>query len=140
MLDAAEAGLALTEGRIEEATRLFQAAAENGGPTAAQTGDGPVLFANAWVKRGDRGRAIAVLEDATRDRWTSSAAGVTFAGIGLRVSAWMAAANRLSELYREEGRHGDADVLDRDLAKLLAEADPDFPLLVRLKARQQARK
>jgi serine/threonine protein kinase/tetratricopeptide (TPR) repeat protein len=140
MVDAAEARLALTEGNIEEASRLFQKAAENGGPALAQTGDGPVTFADAWVKRGDRRRAIAVLEDATRDRWTSSAAGAVFAGIGVRVSAWMGAANKLSELYREEGRRREADALDRDLFKLLSEAESDFPLLVRLTARQRALK
>jgi hypothetical protein len=56
------------------------------------------------------------------------------------VSAWMAAANRLSELYREEGRNREAAVLDKDLATLLTEAEPDFPLLLRLKARQPAQK
>jgi len=140
MVDAAEARLALTEGNIEEASRLFQIAAENGGPAAAQTGDAPVLFANAWVKRGDRRRAIAVLEDATRDRWTSSAAGAIFGAVGLRVNGWMSSANRLSELYREEGRRSEADALDRDLAKLMAEAEPDFPLLLRLRARQRTSK
>lgn len=140
MLDAAEARLAVTEGNIEEATRRFQLAADNGGPAAAQTGDAPVLIANAWVKRGDRRRAIAVLEDATRDRWTSSAAGAIFGAVGLRVNGWMSAANRLSELYREEGRRREADALDRDLRKLLAEAESDFPLLLRLRARQQTPK
>jgi hypothetical protein len=136
MLYAAEARLALTEGNVEEAIRQFQLAAENGGPAASQTGDAPVLIANAWVRRGDRRRAIAVLEDATHERWTSSAGGAVFAAIGVRVGSWMAAANRLSELYREEGRLREAGALDRDLAKLLVEAEPDFPLLLRLKARQ----
>jgi serine/threonine-protein kinase len=140
MLDAAEARVALLEGNIEAAGALFQRASENGGPSALQTGDAPVLIANAWVDRGDRNRAISVLEDVIRDRWTSSAAGVIYASLGVRVGGWIAGANRLSELYREEGRVKEADALDRDLSKLLAQAEPDFPLLVRLKARFQIAK
>jgi hypothetical protein len=100
-----------------------------------------------------------VLVDATRERWGESAVGLsvtwpssstkleriiwsrteTDAGIGVRVSGWMRAANRLAELYREDGQRDQADSLDRDLAKLLAAADPDFPLLTALKARQLGR-
>jgi hypothetical protein len=158
-LFAAEARLALAEGRIEEATRLFQRAAENGGSATSQDSGTSVPLANAWIARGDRRRAIAVLVDATRERWGESAVGLsvtwpssstkleriiwsrteTDAGIGVRVSGWMRAANRLAELYREDGQRDQADSLDRDLAKLLAAADPDFPLLTALKARQLGR-
>jgi hypothetical protein len=41
---------------------------------------------------------------------------------------------RLAELYHATGRDADARPLEAHLEELLMAADPDFPLLVRLKA------
>ena len=47
--------------------------------------------------------------------------------------------NQLANLYRSMGRAKEADAIDAELLKLLAVADADHPVLMRLKARQTAR-
>jgi hypothetical protein len=51
---------------------------------------------------------------------------------GWYVSAWLKLRMRLAELYRETGRHADADRVCAELRALLAVADADHPLWPRL--------
>ena len=48
------------------------------------------------------------------------------------------ASDRLAIVYRSMGRAKEADAIDAELLKLLAVADADHPVLMRLKARQAA--
>jgi hypothetical protein len=43
---------------------------------------------------------------------------------------------RRAELYRSLGREGDAQRVEAELARLLRNADPDFPILRELRRRQ----
>ena len=49
---------------------------------------------------------------------------------------WMRDEMDLARLYRRLGRVQDAERIEAELRKLLAYADPDFPLLVELKKLQ----
>jgi len=46
--------------------------------------------------------------------------------------------SNLAQLYRQVGREEDARKIEDELLKLLAYADPDYPLLVQLKSAQSA--
>ncbi len=50
----------------------------------------------------------------------------------------MRARFRLAKLYRKAGRGNEAQRIEADLLRRLAIADPDYPILVALKARQRA--
>ncbi|RPH59614.1 MAG: hypothetical protein EHM89_10370 [Acidobacteria bacterium] len=79
--------------------------------------------------RGDLDRAAQVLQDATNGRWRELVQnrGVPF---------WIEARDNLAELYRQMGRIEEADAIDKNLLRLLAVADADHPVLVRIKARR----
>jgi hypothetical protein len=49
---------------------------------------------------------------------------------------WMRDQKLLADLYREDGHVDKTRAIERDLLARLAVADPDYPLLVELKARQ----
>jgi serine/threonine-protein kinase len=120
--------LAIADGRMEDAVRHLQAA---GGPRSNTL---PRL-SNAWeLARGYRSRggvqeAIMILEDALNGSW-SEYVGATFG-----VALWIRNRELLADLYRTTGRQKEAEAIDADLLKLLAEADPDYPVLVRIKER-----
>lgn len=93
-----------------------------GGPTYCL---GREVLAEALAKRGDGARAIQVLErDA--DRFSAVIGGTTGA-------YWLRNRWQLAKLYRGAGRVNDAQAIEADLSKLLALADPDHPILVRLR-------
>jgi hypothetical protein len=52
----------------------------------------------------------------------------------------MAARDKLSDAYRRVGRLGDAAAVDDELVKLLRAADPDYPMLLEVKARIAGRR
>ena len=86
-----------------------------------------VAFAKARV--GDRAAAIALLEhlDGTR------AVAVTYAWT---VYDWLRCRVLLADLYRETDRVADAERVEAEVRSLLAVADPDHPLLLRLATRR----
>ena len=126
-----DAHVAVAEGRIEDAVRLFQSA--KGGrirePVALLRMASPL--AKALTAAGNWAEAARVLETATATQWRHYA-------INGPTSGWIATRNRLANLYRSMGRAKEADVIDAELLKLLAVADRDHPVLLRLKARQVA--
>ncbi len=81
------------------------------------------LLARLCLEQGDRAGAIAVLEESLNHRARPDLA-----------HWWMRNELQLAELYHEAGRDADARPLEEEMDKLLTAADPDFPLLVRLKA------
>jgi tetratricopeptide (TPR) repeat protein len=92
---------------------------------------GAESLALAHVKRGDLDSALNVLEAAaanrTRVNFVIAMAGAPF---------WMQDEMDLARLYRRLGRVQDAEKIENELRKLLAYADPDFPLPVELKRLQ----
>lgn len=119
--------IALAEGRLDEAVRLF----EKGLPAERLTGSavyflGCESLAFAHLQRGEADRAIAVLEEALRQR------GRTVQGSG---AFWLRTTWQLREVYRETGRVRDTARLDDDLRRLLAVADENHPIVVGLASR-----
>ncbi len=90
-------------------------------------------MAKACERQGDTSAALQVLESASANRarvnYYISIVGGPF---------WMRDEMDLAQLYRRLGRIQDAEKIENELRKLLAYADPDFPLLVELKRLQNA--
>jgi serine/threonine-protein kinase len=126
--------LALAEDRIEDGARLFQSADEAERALILpirrllQRGRARVL-ARAWEARGDLQEAARVLADATEGRWAECVS--DFDGVAF----WIYARDKLADLNRRMGRTGDADAIDAELVKLLARADADHPVRLRLESR-----
>jgi tetratricopeptide (TPR) repeat protein len=120
--------LALAEGRFDEAIPLLTVAA---GYFARPSNQGLKIarqLADAHIGQGRVDTAIGLLEDATHQR------------IDLAHGwEWLRARDRLYELYRQAGRHDEADAVDRELTSLLAIADDDHVVKRRLVARAAAR-
>ena len=124
--------LELARGRSERAIELLRQsiaiktnhlpglASSNGHYTIAQ-------LASALDTVGQFDEAIALLTGAG-DRRGEVAAFGTF-------DSWMLNRARLARLYRKTGNVGNAEGVEAHLLKLLALADPDFPLLKELRAR-----
>ena len=111
-LTMAEARLALAEGRIDDAVQLFEETHARGGP--APTIGGNTEVANAWADSGDPGRAISMLEQATRGSWATSASASSFAGYAVRVAEWITARVRLADLLRSAGRAQEAAAIEKE--------------------------
>jgi len=77
---------------------------------------------------GDPSRAVVVLQESL-DFDRSSDTDV----IGPHGHEWMPNALLLAELCRSHGCAAQTTAVEADLERLLASADPDFPLLVRLR-------
>lgn len=133
---AADARLALAEGRIEDAVRFFEEANARGGPAFAESIGLVTEVADAWVARGDRERAMSMLERATRGSWANSAANSSFSGYAVRVAEWITARVRLADLLRSAGRAQEAAAIEKEVLLLLAVADDDNPQRLKLQARQ----
>jgi serine/threonine-protein kinase len=88
-------------------------------------------LADAWLQRGDRSRAIAVLQESWR-RDPHMDVNVK----GPHAHDWMPNALLLAELYWRDGRTSAAEPIEADLRRLLSTADSDFPLLIRLNSLQ----
>ncbi len=93
---------------------------------------GSESLAQVYQQQGDFDRALQVLEAASREKTATYA---WPAPVGL---FWMRTQVRLAQLYRQVGREEDARKIEDELLKLLAYADPDYPLLVQLKSAQSA--
>jgi tetratricopeptide (TPR) repeat protein len=127
----AEGTLALAEGRVEEALRLFEESAKLSGGQG--TGGQAWLIADAWIARGDLQRARLVLEQATGD-WTKVITS-NLGGFGVAVGNWIIDRERLAEVYRMLERHTEASAIEAQLLKLLAVAEEPNPMRQRLLAR-----
>ena len=81
-------------------------------------------LARAWEQQGNFQKAIGVLEEVhpfkTRYLFPGGAPG------------WMKTQLRLAQLYRKVGREQEAREIEAELRKLLAYADPDYPILRQL--------
>ena len=82
-------------------------------------------LARAWELNGNLSQAIRVLENVSKDR--------NRIAMNLGAFIWVHLEGHLAQLYRKSGRDEDADRTDAELRRLLTYADPDDPLLVRLK-------
>ncbi len=133
LLKIARGELALARGKKTEAFQLLEE-----GIAGAGAGDRPAFFlgseslAKAYEQRGDLPKAIQVLEEASKQR-----AGV-YPRVGMIGDCWIGTQYQLAQLYRKAGRDEDARKIEDELLKLLAYADPDYPLLVQLKTARSA--
>ncbi|HUP42088.1 MAG TPA: protein kinase [Thermoanaerobaculia bacterium] len=124
MVAAAHGELALAEGRAGEALPLLESAARDLRDSGLEAYFRVCESLAALLdERGERGRAIALLEDASRQRgrlhpWAKP--------------SWMEVRLQLAELYRRDGRAAEAREVVDELRSLLALADPDLVLLRRL--------
>ena len=79
----------------------------------------------AWLEQGDAEKAVQVLDDAASRsrgrRWP------LYVGI-----FWQAAEWRRAQLYRQLGRHAEAEEIEATLRHLLTYADPDHRIRVGL--------
>lgn len=83
-------------------------------------------LAQAYLKEGRTASALEVLEDAASNRVS------VYGWLVDGVPFWMQDEIALAQLYRRLGRVQDAEKIESELRKLLACADPDYPLLVEL--------
>jgi hypothetical protein len=94
---------------------------------------GAESLALAHVKRGNLDSAVKMIENASANRtlvdYPIAMSGAPF---------WMRDEMDLAQLDRRMSRVQDAEKIENELRKLLAYADPDFPLLVELKRLQNS--
>jgi hypothetical protein len=102
---------------LEEAGRLCE------DPWVADCYLGRESLAAALARRGDAPRAIQVLERNPEKFYAMRG------GTG---AYWLRNRLQLAKLYRSVGRAEDAQIVEAELSKLLALADPDHPILVEL--------
>lgn len=120
-----EGQLALAEGRVDDAVEGIDTHFKQVGPGQAHFV--AELLARALAARGDTARAIAILESLLappRSRLFADPRWLPF--------HWLPLRNRLALLYRDIGRHGEADAVEAELRALLAVADDDHPIKRRL--------
>ena len=95
------------------------------------------LARNRWLQlmksAENFGSAVSMLEKASADKPL-----VDYPIAMSRAPFWMRDEMALAQLYRRMGRVQDAEKIENELRKLLAYADPDFPMLVELKRLQNA--
>jgi tetratricopeptide (TPR) repeat protein len=121
--------LALAQGQRRKAIALLQEGLQAIGPSETFTFFlGVEALARAWEREGNLPEAIGALEKASAER--------PRVGI-VRGFAWMRIQWRLAHLYRKVGRQQDAQRIEAELGKLLAGADPDYPMLVQLRRSQE---
>jgi len=124
-----QASILCAEGRVPDCLQWFNAARERGfGGIYSELREGWAV-ADGWRRAGQPQSAIVALEAALKNRWPA----VVLVPFG--VVNWIQDRALLADLYRETGREKEAAAIDRELSKLLAEADADHPVLMRLKAR-----
>lgn len=121
---ASEGEIALQQGRLSDAVVKLTAAIDKLYPEHIETLTAPQALARAYRELGQVDEAIRVLEKAT--------SGPRGCSLFTRASFWPHARYDLMELYRMRNRQREADVIRAELLKLLARADDDFPLKVRL--------
>jgi DNA-binding winged helix-turn-helix (wHTH) protein len=93
---------------------------------------GSESLAKTYKKQGKLDEALRVLLQASQDRGRTLAGPNSFQ---TNAAFWMRTELQLADLYRETGRLPEAEKIEEELLKLLAYADPDYPLLGQLKQR-----
>jgi serine/threonine protein kinase len=122
-----DALFALSEGRLDDAIATLGDIPDTE-PNYMTYIQARRALAGAWWSKGDPDRAVAVLERTSAEpRWRSS----TNWSLGF---VWMKMRADLAELYRHAGRTDDAHAVEAHLRQLLAVADEDHPIKVRLDA------
>jgi len=127
-----QGALELAHGRPDAATRLLRQS------IAIKTQRLPGLasipghyaisvFARALEANSQLDEAIAILSESGRLRGGAAAQ--------FNIDSWMLHRAVLARLYRKKGQLREAEAIEAHLLKLLALADPDFPLLQELRAR-----
>jgi hypothetical protein len=90
-------------------------------------------LAKHYEQRGDLNGAVQTLEAAARKNGMS-----TYGLLGATGYFGMRNLLELDRLYRQLGRHSEAEKVEADLRKLLLVADPDHPILLELQRRREA--
>lgn len=125
-----EGQIAFAEGRVDEAISSIEPFLKASGPGpgnhAAET------FARVLAARGEEERAIAILESFSLPRVQ------LVAQPGVLAHEWLQLRDRLAILYREVGRHREADAVDGELRSLMAAADDDHPIKRRVQQMSRA--
>ncbi|MDQ5858521.1 MAG: tetratricopeptide repeat protein [Acidobacteriota bacterium] len=120
--------LGLARGRTAEAIRVleegFNLIPPHGFTTYFLAAES---LAQAYEQQGDLGQAVDVLRKAGEEKRRAVYFG------GLSTLLWMRIQLRLADLYRNQGREGQAQEIEAELSQLLAYADPDHAILRGLK-------
>lgn len=127
---AAQGGLAIARGETAQGTRLLEEAIPRlspGGPYYRAVED----LATAWMRRGDADRAIALLRQASAHRAFHHSNQTAFSPF------WTRSEVLLAEAYAQTQQYPEARQTVDGLRRLLAFADPEFPLLARLRRLEQ---
>jgi tetratricopeptide (TPR) repeat protein len=110
--------IALMRGETRKARALLEASIavreDRYGPLALSASVG---LANSWMSSGDTEHAIAVLEEASENRFRSCLWPTANAHL------WIGMRRDLARLYREVGREQEADSIEAQLHRLLQMAD-----------------
>lgn len=125
---AARGELALQQGRHEQSAGMLRSAMANMSSRFPEYLLSAQSLARISGTQGRTDEAIAILKGATE---TSPACG----GF-LRAAFWPHLRFDLMTMYQKAGRHREADTVRAELTKLLATADDNFVLKVKLKAAQ----
>ena len=75
------------------------------------------VLASAWLRQGNMGEAVRVLERAGRDRLRAAE---------IDPRGWVRVRLRLASLYRALGRTAESDQIEAEIRDLLAYADEDY--------------
>lgn len=120
--------LELARGRRAEAIRLleegFNLIPPHGFTTYFLAAES---LAQAYEQQGNLGQAVDLLRKAGEEKRRAVYNG------GLSTLLWMRIQLRLADLYRKQGREGQAQEIEAELHQLLAHADPDHAILQDLK-------
>jgi tetratricopeptide (TPR) repeat protein len=112
---------------IEMAARVPNSAIPSPSYASGQHLQAALNLATIMEADGKRSEAIALLEEAGRRRRDLGTGALT---------SWMRSRAHLARLYRKNGQIREAEAVEAQLLKLLAVADPDYPLLKELEARR----
>ncbi len=115
--------LALRQGRREALPQLEEATKQLRSFNPPNSLLGALALAEFYEREGDLPNAVRVLEEAERELSKDRNAAYGGANVFLEARA------RLAALCRKAGRIEQAEILERDLRKRLAYADPDHPIL-----------
>jgi len=97
--------------------------------SVSQTHLAAASLASALIQQGDRAQALEVLQESAARKTRG------YRSESLGCSAWLWQRNQadLAALYRELGRHTEAYEVAGELRESLRGADPDHPMLRRLR-------
>ena len=126
--------LALARGQTTEAIELLQEGIRRmqGGAPSPPFFLAAESLAKVHERQGDSRSALQVLEAAAREKAR------IYGRLGPVGLFWMRTQFQLAQLYRKVGREQKAAEIETELRKLLAYADPDYPLLLQLQRTQKS--